>query len=93
MENENKRTFKEGAKEAWRRCWPYIKTGGMCLFVGFVYGFIKGNQANNEIWLKYGFEPARSDSGDLTDDDFVYDESNVDDPELLEMIRDGSVEE
>lgn len=93
MENEkNKRTFKEVAKELKRRCWPHVKTGAMCLFVGFVYGFIKGSEANNELWLKYGFEKDRDDS-ENTDDDFVYDETNVDDPELLEMIRSESIEE
>lgn len=89
--NDTKKAIKEIVKEKWKRCWPYIKTGGTCLFIGFVYGFITGSEANNDMWLKNGFERTRDDSGDTTDD-FVYDESNVDDPELLEMIRDGSIE-
>ena len=93
MDNEKKkRNWKREAKDVWDRCWPYIKTGGTCLFIGFVYGFIKGNEASNNMWLTHGFERAQDDSDDMIDD-FVYDESNVDDPELLDIIRSESVEE
>ena len=87
MEEKQKRNWKEEIKDTWDYCRPYVKTALTCLCVGFMYGFVKGMDANNEQWLKYGFERARDESEENERDDFVYDETTVDDPELLELIR------
>ena len=87
MEEKQKRNWKEEIKDTWTYCRPYIKTALACLCVGWMYGFIKGMDTNNEQWLKYGFERARDESEENERDDFVYDETTVDDPELLELIR------
>lgn len=90
MEEKQKRNWKEEIKDTWNYCRPYVKTALACLCVGWMYGFIKGMDTNNEQWLKYGFERARDESEENERDDFVYDETTVDDPELLELIRMGN---
>ena len=90
METEKKNTkntIKETVKEWWDENGRVIKASIKWGLIGLAVGFIKGGLTVANMRLE--------DAGatDPADDDFVYDESNVDDPELLEMIRDGSVDE
>lgn len=78
-----KKGFKQELKDWWDDNKRAIKAGVVCGFIGIVYGLIKGFETNNDMWLRHGFTPAQADD----EDDFVYDETTVDDPELLELIR------
>ena len=84
MEEKQKRNWKEELKDTWAYCKPYIKTGVTCLFVGAFWGFVKGIDCQTNVYLGLLAKiPNASDD----EEDFVYDETTVDDPELLELIR------
>lgn len=73
------RRKKHKLKEWWAENKTVIKTAVTCLSIGALYGFIKGSSVTADAFLK----PQNSES---TDEDFVYDETTVDDPDLLELI-------
>lgn len=76
-----KKTIKQQAKEWWDENKRVIKTGLICGTFGLMYGFIKGGLTVAGMRLEY------AKSLPDGDDDFEYTEENVDDPELLELIR------
>lgn len=79
-----KRDFKKEIKDWWSKNKRPIKVGATCLFIGAFCGFVKG--VNSTI---INIDLVR-DPGDRNDgSNFEYNESNVDDPELLELIRMG----
>lgn len=79
-----KRNFKEEVKELWNEYKRPIKAGVICLGIGIFYGFLKGvNTITNSSLYMSQLLP----ESDTDEDDFVYDETNVDDPELLDLIR------
>lgn len=84
-----KRNWKQEIKDWWNKHKRAIKTGGICLLIGAFWGFVKGIncQTSAIISLSSKIPDAKNE-----EDDFVYDETNVDDPELLEMIRSGEVD-
>ena len=79
-----KRNFIQEVKDWWNDNKRVIKTGGLCLLIGAFWGFVKGIdcQTNVNLGLIAKIPNANDD-----EDDFVYDETTVDDPELLELIR------
>lgn len=76
-----KKTFKQAVKEWWDENGRVIKTGVVCGALGLAYGFIKGGLTVAGMRLEYAKTLPQGD------DDFEYTEENVDDPELLELIR------
>ena len=82
---EEKRNFKDRVKDWWKDNKDVIKTGVVCGLIGVGYGFIKGLSASDKMWMDHGFTRAEDESEPSSD--FEYNESNVDDPELLELIR------
>lgn len=85
--NDTKKTIKKAVKDWWDENGRVIKASIKWGLIGLAVGFIKGGLTVANMRLD------SAETEDTADDDFVYDESNVDDPELLEMIRDGSIEE
>ena len=79
-----KKTFKQEVKDWWDENGRVIKTGATCLAVGAFWGFGKGVGActNSNISLS-----SKLPYPDEAESDFEYTEENVDDPELLELIR------
>lgn len=80
-----KKTFKQQVKDWWNENGRVIKAGIICGALGVAYGFIKGGLTVADMRLEY----ARTA---LNDDDFEYTEENVDDPDLLELIRNDEVD-
>lgn len=79
-----KRNYKQEVKDWWNDNKRVIKAGGLCLLIGAFYGFVKGINAGESSRMKLiDMIPSRNDEQDT----FVYDETTVDDPELLELIR------
>lgn len=84
-----KRNWKQEIKDWWNEHKRVIKTGGICLLIGAFWGFVKGVNCQTTVNLSLLAKvPNAKDEAD----DFVYDETNVDDPELLEMIQAGEVD-
>lgn len=84
-----KKTFKQEVKEWWDDNKRVIKTGATCLLVGAFWGFVKGVGAcTNSIISLSSKLPYPNEA----DSDFEYTEENVDDPELLELIRNEEVD-
>lgn len=83
----NVKNFKEKAKNWWEHNKKIIGVGLTCGIAGISYGFYKG--LTTMIVLPNVIAETTSDDKD----DFEYNESNVDDPELLELIKDGSIDE
>lgn len=83
---DEKKTFKQQVKDWWQENKRVIKVSITCGVIGIGYGFIKGMNAANDLWLRHGFERAVDDSDDSSDN-FCLTEENCDDPELLEMIK------
>lgn len=82
---KEKRNFKQEFKDWWNENKKVIKTGGLCLLIRAFYGFAKGVDSGTKFTGRLIDRiPYPSDDDD---EDFVYDETNVDDPELLELIR------
>lgn len=81
-----KRNWKQGLKDWWNKYKGVIKTGGVCLLIGAFWGFVKGVNCQTSVNLSL---LAKVPNTKDEDDEFVYDETTVDDPELLEMIRSG----
>lgn len=81
---KTKRNFKQEVKDWWNDNKKVIKVGGVCLLVGAFWGFVKGINCQTNVHLN--LIDKIPNVGD-DDDDFVYDETTVDDPELLELIR------
>lgn len=77
--------IKQQIKEWWHDNKNVVKTGVVCGLLGIGYGFIKGLSTSDKMWMDHGF--TRAVAEDEPCDDFEYNESNVDDPELLELIR------
>lgn len=86
---ETKRNFKQEVKDWWKENKKVIKTGGLCLLIGAFWGFVKGVNCQTNINLGL---IAKIPNANESDDDFVYDETTVDDPELLELIRSDQVD-
>ena len=84
---DEKKTFKQEVKEWWDENGRVIKTGLVCGFIGFSYGFIKATMTLSDMMLKGDISVVRPESPDYDSDDFEYTEDNVDDPQLLELIR------
>lgn len=83
---KEKRNFKQEIKDWWNEHKKAIKTGVVCGLVGIGYGFIKGLTTSNEMWLRNGFTKAEAEPEEPCDE-LELDETNCDDPELLELIR------
>ena len=86
---ETKRNFKQEVKDWWKENKKVIKTGGLCLLIGAFWGFVKGVSCQTNVNLGL---IAKIPNANESDDDFVYDETTVDDPELLELIRSDQVD-
>lgn len=82
--NENKTLFQH-AKGWWDDNKTVIKAGLICGVLGVMYGMVEGGKAQNELWLKYGFERAKASHEPC--DEYGLTEANCDDPELLELAR------
>lgn len=82
-----KKTFKQQVKDWWDENGRVIKTGIICGALGVAYGFIKGGLTVADMRLEYVKRALDDEDGD-----FVYTEENVDDPELLELIRNDEVD-
>ena len=83
---KEKRNFKQEIKDWWNDNKKVIKTGVVCGLIGIGYGFIKGLSTSDKMWMDHGFTRA-IDKSEEPYDELVLDESNCDDPELLELIR------
>ena len=83
---EEKRNFKKEIKDWWDEHKKVIKAGVVCGIIGIAYGFIKGLTTSNEMWLRHGFTKAEAESEEPYDE-LELDETNCDDPELLELVR------
>ena len=85
MKNRN---WKQEIKEWWNENKNAIKAGFAFGMIGAFAGFAAGVTATDRLWLEHTtFEGIRDVSNDESDDGFVLDESNRDDPELLDLIR------
>lgn len=71
---------KQKLREWWAENKTVIKTAVTCLSIGVLYGFIKGSSVTADLFLK-------AQNSESTDENFVYDETTVDDPDLLELIN------
>jgi len=89
---KDKKSVPKWIKDWWNDNKKAIKVGITCGFFGILYGFIKGMTTTDAAWLKHGYKMPEDDSGDPDDDDFEYTADNVDDPELLELIKSGEVD-
>lgn len=87
MKEKTKRTWKEELKDTWDYCAPYLKVGATCLLVGAFWGFVKGVECQTDVVLGLSAKIPNYRDENETEDSFVYDETTVDDPELLELIR------
>ena len=87
----NVKEVKEKAKDWWDRNKKLVGVGLVCTVAGVSYGFFKGVDTMSDMIVRCDLCP--DDASENEQDEFVYDESNVDDPELLEMIKDGSIDE
>ena len=82
---KEKRNFKQEFKDWWSENKKVIKTGSLCLLIGAFYGFAKGVDSGTKFTGKLIDRiPCH---GNDDDEEFTYDETNVDDPELLELVR------
>ena len=85
MKNRN---WKKEIKEWWNENKSSIKAGFTFGMLGAFAGFAAGVNATDRLWLEHTtFERIGDASGDGSDDDFVLDESNYNNPELLDLIR------
>ena len=85
MKNRN---WKQEIKDWWNENKTAIKAGFAFGMIGAFAGFAAGVTATDRLWLEHTtFEGIKDVSNDESDDDFVLDESNCDDPELLDLIR------
>ena len=85
MKNRN---WKQEIKDWWNENESSIKAGFAFGMIGAFAGFAAGMSATDRLWLEHTTFDGISDvSNDESNDDFVMDESNCDDPELLELIR------
>lgn len=83
MKESKLKKAKEKIKTWWSEHKTFIKLGGVCLSVGLITGYVKGHIDTVDLFLKNGtLEPDEANA-----EDFVYDKSNTDDPDLLELIR------
>ena len=72
----------------WNENKTSIQAGCAFGMIGAFAGFAAGVTATDRLWLEHTtFEGFEDVSNDESDDDFVLDESNCDDPELLDLIR------
>ena len=90
MSNKTKRNWKAEVKGWWNDNKSKIKVGATCLVIGAFYGFIKGVGAGHDTHMKLLDKIPNNDING-GEGDFVYDETTVDDPELLEMIQSGDL--
>ena len=85
MKNRN---WKQEIKEWWNENKTAIKAGFAFGMLGAFAGFAAGVTVTDRLWLEHTtFEKISDASGNESDDDFMLDESNCDDPELLDLIR------
>lgn len=79
---KRKRNLKQEIKDWWNENKRVIKTGIVCLGIGFTYGFIKACDTMTHMRgsaMQIDYEGPCDELG-LT-------ESNCDDPELLELVN------
>ena len=81
-----KRNFKQEVKDWWNNNKGYIKVGITCGLIGIGYGFIKGVTTTDKLWMNTLRETV-DQTLEESNEEFVLDESNCDDPELLELVR------
>ena len=79
-----KKTFKQEVNEWWDENGRVIKTGATCLLIGAFWGFVKGVGACTNSIISLSSKIPYSDE---ESDSFEYTEENVDDPELLEIVK------
>ena len=84
-----KRNWKQEIKDWWNEHKRVIKTGGLCLLIGAFWGFVKGVDCSTNAIISLS---SKIPNANNEDDEFVYDETTVDDPDLLEKIRSGEVD-
>lgn len=81
-----KRNFKQEVKDWWNNNKGYIKVGITCGLIGIGYGFIKGVTTTDKLWMNTLRETV-DQTLEESSDEFELNESNCDDPELLELVR------
>lgn len=81
-----KRNFKQEFKDWWNDNKGYIKVGITCGLVGIGYGFVKGVTTTNKLWMNTLRETI-DQTLEESSDKFELNESNCDNPELLELVR------
>ena len=81
-----KRNFRQEVKDWWNDNKGYIKVGITCGLIGIGYGFIKGVTTTDKLWMTTLRETV-DQTLEESSDEFELNESNCDDPELLELVR------
>ncbi len=81
-----KRNFRQEVKDWWNDNKGYIKVGITCGLLGIAYGFVKGVTTSDKLWIG-GLGEAVNQKPEESNEEFVLNESNCDDPELLELVR------
>ena len=81
-----KRNFKQEIKDWWNDNKGYIKVGITCGLVGIGYGFIKGVTTTDKLWMN-DLRETIDQTLEESSNEFELNESNCDDPELLELVR------
>lgn len=85
MKNRN---WKQEIKDWWNENKSSIKSGFAFGVLGAFAGYAAGMSATDRMWLEHTMLAGNTYASDNeSDDGFVMDESNCDDPELLELIR------
>lgn len=79
---ENWKELKEGLKESWDRNKGKVKTGLICFGIGTIYGLIKTTNSLSTTIAKLS-DKIPYDRGDISE--YLY--SNLDNPEVLEEVR------
>ena len=81
-----KRNFRQEVKDWWNDNKGYIKVGITCGLIGIGYGFVKGVTTTDKLWMNTLRETV-DQTLEESSDEFELNESNCDDPELLELVR------
>lgn len=85
MKNRN---WKQETKDWWNENKSSITSGFAIGVLGAFAGYAAGMTATDRLWLEHTMLEGNTYASDNeSDDGFVMDESNCDDPELLELIR------
>ena len=81
-----KRNFRQEVKDWWNDNKGYIKVGITYGLIGIGYGFVKGVTTTDKLWMNTLRETV-DQTLEESSDEFELNESNCDDPELLELVR------